>query len=146
MSAVITTWIQYRLNGIILPEGISVFGQTLSPRLISSLKLITGVSLQWNTDYGTAGYRSTSPPSGGAIEPGGSVSMYGGSHGTIEPSFDYGNSIGTFRRFRLSRRLHAQRPRVSSSFPMAGQIRCTTARRSITASDISRIFRTRTIA
>ena len=34
--------LQYRLNGIILPEGISVFGQTLSPRLVSSLKLITG--------------------------------------------------------------------------------------------------------
>ncbi|HYL70938.1 MAG TPA: TonB-dependent receptor, partial [Candidatus Dormibacteraeota bacterium] len=29
--------LQYRLNGIILPEGISVFSQTLSPRLISSL-------------------------------------------------------------------------------------------------------------
>src|SRR5665213_3905204 len=35
--------LQYRLNGIILPEGISDFGQVLSPRLISSLKLITGV-------------------------------------------------------------------------------------------------------
>ena len=34
--------LQYRLNGIILPEGISVFGQTLDPRLISSMKLITG--------------------------------------------------------------------------------------------------------
>ena len=34
--------LQYRLNGIILPEGISVFSQTLSPWLISSLKLIPG--------------------------------------------------------------------------------------------------------
>ena len=34
--------LQYRLNGIILPEGISVFGQSLDPRLISSLSLITG--------------------------------------------------------------------------------------------------------
>ena len=34
--------IQYRLNGAILPEGISVFGQTLSPRLVGSLSLITG--------------------------------------------------------------------------------------------------------
>ena len=32
--------LQYRLNGIILPEGISVFGQSLDPRLISSLSLI----------------------------------------------------------------------------------------------------------
>src|ERR1700722_9186506 len=29
--------LQYRLNGIILPEGISVFGQSLDPRLISSM-------------------------------------------------------------------------------------------------------------
>ncbi|HVZ69964.1 MAG TPA: hypothetical protein VG891_10900, partial [Rhizomicrobium sp.] len=34
--------LQYRLNGVIIPEGISVFGQTLSPRLISSMQLITG--------------------------------------------------------------------------------------------------------
>jgi outer membrane receptor for ferrienterochelin and colicins len=34
--------LQYRLNGIILPEGISAFGQSLDPRLISSMSLITG--------------------------------------------------------------------------------------------------------
>ena len=34
--------LQYRLNGIILPEGISVFSQTLDPRLIASLNLVTG--------------------------------------------------------------------------------------------------------
>ncbi|HEY5103086.1 MAG TPA: hypothetical protein VII70_09895, partial [Steroidobacteraceae bacterium] len=34
--------LQYRLNGIILPEGISVFGQSLDPRLITSMSLITG--------------------------------------------------------------------------------------------------------
>ena len=34
--------LQYRLNGIILPEGISVFGQTLDPRLANRVQLITG--------------------------------------------------------------------------------------------------------
>ena len=34
--------LQYRVNGIILPEGISVFGQALDPRFISSMSLITG--------------------------------------------------------------------------------------------------------
>ncbi len=34
--------LQYRLNGIILPEGISVFGQTLDPRLAENVRLITG--------------------------------------------------------------------------------------------------------
>ena len=34
--------LQYRLNGVILPEGLSVFGQALSPRLADSVELITG--------------------------------------------------------------------------------------------------------
>ena len=89
--------LQYRLNGIILPEGISVFGQTLSPRLISSMKLITGVL---PSEYGlrTAGIVDLSTK-GGALEPGGSVSMYGGSHNTIEPSFNYGGTAGNFTYF-----------------------------------------------
>src|SRR6202789_2567917 len=55
--------LQYRLNGIILPEGISVFSQTLSPWLISSLKLITGAL---PAEYGlrTAGVIDLSTNSG----------------------------------------------------------------------------------
>ncbi len=34
--------LQFRLNGIILPDGISVFGQTLPPRLIESMQMIMG--------------------------------------------------------------------------------------------------------
>ena len=83
--------IQYRINGIILPEGISVFGQTLSPRLIDQLSLITGAM---PAQYGlqTAGIIDVTTKSG--IENGGSVSLYGGSHGTYEPSFQYGGHSG----------------------------------------------------
>jgi outer membrane receptor for ferrienterochelin and colicins len=89
--------LQYRLNGIILPEGISVFGQSLSPRLISSLKLITGAL---PAEYGlrTAGIIDMTTKSG-ALEPGGSISLYGGSHGTFEPSVDYGGSTGNLNYF-----------------------------------------------
>ena len=57
--------LQYRLNGIILPEGISVFGQSLSPRLISSLQLITGAL---PAEYGlrTAGIIDMTTKSGAA--------------------------------------------------------------------------------
>lgn len=84
--------LQYRLNGVILPEGISVFGQTLDPRIISSVQLITGAL---PAEYGlrTAGIVDITTRSG-ALEPGGQVSIYGGSHGTIQPSFDYGGSSG----------------------------------------------------
>jgi outer membrane receptor for ferrienterochelin and colicins len=84
--------LQYRLNGIILPEGISVFSQTLDPRLISSLSLITGAL---PAEYGlrTAGIIDLTTKSG-LLEPGGSVSVYGGSHSTFEPSGWYGGSSG----------------------------------------------------
>jgi len=89
--------LQYRLNGIILPEGISVFGQSLSPRLISSLKLITGAL---PAEYGlrTAGIIDMTTKSG-VLDPGGSISVYGGSHGTFEPSFDYGGNSGNLNYF-----------------------------------------------
>lgn len=86
--------LQYRLNGIILPEGISVFGQSLDPRFISSLSLITGAL---PAEYGlrTAGIIDITTRSG--IEaPGGALSIYGGSHGEIEPSFSYGGGAGSF--------------------------------------------------
>jgi outer membrane receptor protein involved in Fe transport len=86
--------LQYRLNGIILPEGISVFSQTLSPWLISSLKLITGAL---PAEYGlrTAGIIDLSTNSG-LLQPGGEMSVYGGSHGTFQPSAEYGGSDGSF--------------------------------------------------
>src|SRR5258706_6452161 len=61
--------LQYRLNGIIIPEGISVFGQTLDPRLVGSLKLITGAL---PAEYGlrTAGIIDVTTKSG-MLAPGG---------------------------------------------------------------------------
>ncbi len=86
--------LQYRLNGIILPEGISVFSQTLSPWLISSLKLITGAL---PAEYGlrTAGIIDLSTNSG-SLQPGGEVSLYGGSHSTLQPSAEFGGSYGQY--------------------------------------------------
>ena len=89
--------LQYRLNGIILPEGISVFGQSLDPRLIASLTLITGAL---PAEYGlrTAGIIDLKTKSGGG-DPGGTIALYGGSHSTLEPSFDYSGSNGNLNYF-----------------------------------------------
>jgi len=86
--------LQYRLNGVILPEGISVFSQTLSPRLVSSVSLITGAL---PAEYGlrTAGVIDLTSNSG-LLQPGGSISLYGGSFGTIQPAFEYGGRSGSF--------------------------------------------------
>jgi outer membrane receptor protein involved in Fe transport len=89
--------LQYRLNGIILPEGISVFGQTLDPRLANRVQLITGAL---PAEYGdrTAGIIDVQTKSG-LFDQGGDISVYGGSHSEIAPSFDYGGSAGNFNYF-----------------------------------------------
>jgi len=89
--------LQYRLNGIILPEGISGFGQSLDPRLISSMQLITGAL---PAEYGlrTAGIVDLTTKSG-ALESGGAVSLYGGTHGTLEPSIAYGGTSGRWQYY-----------------------------------------------
>jgi outer membrane receptor protein involved in Fe transport len=89
--------LQYRLNGIILPDGISVFGQTLPPRLISSMKLVMG-SLPAEYGLRSAGVIDLTTKSG-SLDPGGSVSLYGGSHASIEPSIDYGGVSGSLTYF-----------------------------------------------
>jgi outer membrane receptor protein involved in Fe transport len=86
--------LQYRINGIILPEGISVFSQTLSPRLVSSVRLITG-ALPAEFGLRTAGIIDLTTNSG-LLQPGGEVSVYGGTHNTFQPAAEYGGSSGNF--------------------------------------------------
>jgi outer membrane receptor protein involved in Fe transport len=89
--------LQYRINGLILPEGISVFGQSLDPRLIESVTLVTGAL---PAEYGlrTAGIIDVKTKTD-AIEPGGSISIYGGSHGTVQPSISYAGGSGDIHYF-----------------------------------------------
>src|ERR1043165_5642605 len=89
--------LQYRLNGIILPEGISVFGQALDPRLAGSVSLITGAL---PAEYGliTGGIVDIQTKTG-LFQPGGQIGLYGGSHNELEPSFDYGGSTGSLNYF-----------------------------------------------
>jgi outer membrane receptor for ferrienterochelin and colicins len=89
--------LQYRIDGIILPEGISVFGQTLDPRLAQSVELIDGAL---PAEYGleTGGVVDIQTKTG-LFNNGGQISMYGGSHNELEPSFDYGGSSGNLNYF-----------------------------------------------
>jgi outer membrane receptor for ferrienterochelin and colicins len=89
--------IQFRLNNVILPEGLSVFGQALSPRLAERTELITG-ALPAQYGLRTAGIVNITTQSG-VYKNGGEVSLYGGGHGEIEPSFEYGGSSGATNFF-----------------------------------------------
>jgi outer membrane receptor for ferrienterochelin and colicins len=84
--------LQYRINGIILPEGLAVFGQTLSPRLVEKFDLLTG-ALPAQYGLRTAGVVDITTKSG-LLSNGGALSLYGGSNGTIVPSLEYGGSSG----------------------------------------------------
>ncbi len=83
--------VQYRLNGIILPEGLSNFGQVLSPKYAGGIQMVTG-ALPAQYGLRTAGVINITTQSG--VKTGGTVSVYGGSHGDIEPSITYGGTHG----------------------------------------------------
>jgi outer membrane receptor protein involved in Fe transport len=89
--------VQYRINGVALPEGVSFFGQSLSTRFANSMQLITGTL---PAEYGlrTAGIIDIQTKSG-LFEPGGSVGLYGGSYDTVNPSVEYGGSHDGYNYF-----------------------------------------------
>lgn len=84
--------IQYRINGVILPEGISGFGDTLGTRFISKIDFLTG-ALPAQYGYRTAGIVNITT-NDGMQAGGGTIDLYGGSHGTLQPSVDYGDTVG----------------------------------------------------
>lgn len=89
--------LQYRLNGIIVPESISGFGATFDQRIASSIDLITG-TLPAQYGYRTSGVINVKTQSG-AFDNGGEVGIYGGSRGTIQPSASIHGSDGHFNYF-----------------------------------------------
>ena len=88
--------LQYRINDVLLPEGISGFGLELDPRFVDSMQLITG-SLPAAYGFRTAGVVDIHTKSG--IENGGTASIYGGSYDTVRPSFEYGGTQGKWNFF-----------------------------------------------
>ena len=89
--------LQYRLNGVIVPESISGFGTTFDPRIASSIQLITG-TLPAQYGYRTAGVVNFKTQSG-LLGNGGEAGIYGGSFGWLEPSAMIQGSTGDFSYF-----------------------------------------------
>ena len=83
--------IQYRINGVILPEGITGFGQALDTRFVKKVDLLTG-ALPAQYGYRTAGVIEIETKTN--FETAGRVDLYGGSHNTVQPSFEFGRSQG----------------------------------------------------
>jgi outer membrane receptor protein involved in Fe transport len=96
--------LQFRLNGVQLPEGINVFGQALQTRLANSVALITG-ALPAQYGLRTAGIIDIQTKTG-TLDPGGSATIYGGSHSWLQPSAEFGGRVGQVDYYATGEWLH----------------------------------------
>ncbi|MEO6779395.1 MAG: TonB-dependent receptor [Bradyrhizobium sp.] len=89
--------LQYRINGIMLPDGVGAFGQIIDTGIVGSLALITG-ALPAQYGLRTAGVLDIQTKAD-AFNNSGSIGVYGGSHGTITTSLEYGGTVGQTQYF-----------------------------------------------
>jgi outer membrane receptor protein involved in Fe transport len=87
----------YRVNGVLLPEGLNGFGQELDTRLIQSVTLIDG-SLPAQFGFRTAGVVDVTTKSGDTLDHN-EISLYGGSYNTFQPAVEFGGTIGKLDYF-----------------------------------------------
>ena len=84
--------LQYRVNGIALPEGVNGFTQTLTPRFANSIDFLTG-ALPAEYGFRTAGVVDIQTKTG-LTNPGGSLDLYGGQRATFTPTLELGGTAG----------------------------------------------------
>jgi outer membrane receptor protein involved in Fe transport len=89
--------LQYRINGVIIPESISGFGQALDTRSINSVSLLTG-ALPAQYGYRTAGVIDITTRTGTQGN-GGSIGVTAGSFGTINPFAEFHGNDGNWSYF-----------------------------------------------
>ena len=89
--------VQYRINGVQLPESISGFGQSIDTRLIDKTDFITG-ALPAQFGLRTAGIVDIETKEGG-LSPGGRIGIMVGSHNHVEPSAEFFGSVGKFNYY-----------------------------------------------
>ncbi|MGO9543975.1 MAG: TonB-dependent receptor [Rhodomicrobium sp.] len=92
--------VQYRINGVVLPEGVSGLGPVLDTNFVGSMSLLTG-TLPAQYGLRTAGVLDITSQSFSA--PSGDISIYGGSRGTFTPSVNYGGITGDTQYFITAR-------------------------------------------
>src|SRR6202011_5620454 len=84
--------VQFRINGVMLPDGLSGFGSLFDTSFGGTLALGVG-ALPAEFGQRTVGLVDITTRND-LFNNSGSVSVYGGSHGTITPSVEYGGTFG----------------------------------------------------
>ncbi len=85
--------VQYRINGVMLPDGVTGFGSIFETGLIGTMSLVTG-ALPAEFGLRTVGLVDITTRTD-VFNNSGSIGFYGGSHGTITPSIEYGGTFGS---------------------------------------------------
>jgi outer membrane receptor protein involved in Fe transport len=93
--------LQYRINGVMLPDGVGAFGQILDTGIVGSLSLLTG-ALPAQYGQRTAGVLDIQTRAD-AFNNSGVVGVYGGSNGTISTNVEYGGTVGQTQYFLSGR-------------------------------------------
>jgi outer membrane receptor protein involved in Fe transport len=86
--------VQYRIDGVVIPESISGFGQSLQTRMAEHVNILTG-ALPAQFGYRTAAVVDITTK-GQQAGNGGSIGFTGGSHGHSELDADIGGTQGSF--------------------------------------------------
>jgi len=110
--------VQYRINGIQLPDGVSALGPILETGFIGNLNLLDG-TLPAQYGLRTAGVVDLTTKA--MFDQGGSVDVYGGSWGTISPSVEYSGSDGQTQYFLTGRYLQSHQG-LENAAPTANPI------------------------
>lgn len=96
--------VQFRLDGVQLPEGLSVFGQALMTRFADSMSLTTG-ALPSEFGFLQAAVVDITTKNG-TTNPGGNASIYGGARDYFFPSLQYGGHHGKWDYFATADFVH----------------------------------------
>jgi outer membrane receptor protein involved in Fe transport len=96
--------VQYRINGVLLPESLNGFGQEVDTHLIESVTLVTG-TLPAQFGDRTAGVIDVTTKKGSQLN-GSELSLYGGSYDTINPCLQLGGTSGSLEYYFAISYLH----------------------------------------
>jgi outer membrane receptor protein involved in Fe transport len=97
--------VQYRINGIQLPDGVSALGPVLESGFIGNLNLLNG-TLPAQYGLRTAGVVDITTKT--EFDPGGNLDLYGGTWATVSPSIEYGGGAGQTQYFLTGRYLQSE--------------------------------------
>ena len=109
--------VQYRIDGVQLPEAISGFGVSFDTRFIDKIDFLTG-ALPAQYGLRTAGIVDIQSKSG-TVTPGGRIGVLLGSHNTFDPSAEVFGTLGRFSYY-LSGSYTANSIGIENPLPASG--------------------------